>query len=91
MDDYYAFDTNIPEVQQDAHVIGDARIAWMLEDANVQVDVFVMNIFDEEVLTRAVVHNRGIIDVDGMTGAVNSVQANWNNPRTWGISLRYSF
>lgn len=91
VDDYYAFDTNIPEVKQDAHVIGDARITWMLEDANIRVDAFVMNMFDEEVLTRAVVHNRGITDVGGTTGAVNSVQANWNNPRTWGFSFKYSF
>ena len=91
VDDYYAFDTNIPEVKQDAHVIGDARLTWSLEDANIQMAVFVKNLFDEEVMTRAVVHNRGLLDIDGGNGPTNSVQVNWNNPRTWGVSFKYSF
>ena len=55
VDDYYAFDVNIPETLQDAHVISDARLSWSLKDDAVRVDAFVMNLFDEEVLTRAVV------------------------------------
>ncbi|WP_274620698.1 TonB-dependent receptor [Colwellia maritima] len=84
-DDYYAFDINTPETRVDAHSIVDARVAWIVNE-NVQVDFFVKNLTDEEVLTRAVIHSQ-IKDGQPM----NSVQANWNDPRTWGISLKYTF
>ncbi|GGD58475.1 TonB-dependent receptor [Lacimicrobium alkaliphilum] len=85
VDDYYAFDTNIPEAKVDAHIMANARISWEIND-NIQLDVFANNLTDEAVLTRAVVHSQ---IVDGLP--INSVQANWNNPRTFGISLKYSF
>ncbi|WP_435275396.1 TonB-dependent receptor [Psychrobium sp. nBUS_13] len=84
-DDYYAFDTNIDDVKVDAHAMVNARISYIMSE-NVQVDFFVQNLTDEEVLTRGVVHSQIV------NGApANSVQANWNNPRTWGLSLKYSF
>ena len=86
VDDYYAFDVNIPETLQDSHVISDARLTWSLKEDTVRAEIFVMNMFDEEVLTRAVVHSQL---VGGLP--INSVQANWNNPRTFGASLRYAF
>ncbi len=85
LDDYYAFDVNIPEVKVDAHVIADARVTWLVNDA-LTVEAFVKNIGDREVLTRSVVHSQ---IRNGLP--INSVQANWNNPRTWGLSLRYNF
>ncbi|WP_405054485.1 TonB-dependent receptor [Thalassotalea fonticola] len=84
-DDYYAFDTNIPEAKVDGHAIVDARLTWIVQE-DVQVDFFVKNLTDEEVLTRAVVHSQ---IVSGKPA--NSVQANWNDPRTWGVSLKYTF
>jgi|TARA_R110001583_G_scaffold39668_1_gene126912 outer membrane receptor protein involved in Fe transport len=84
-DDYYAFDVNTPETKVDAHTIVDARITWIIKD-DLQVDFFVKNLTDEAVLTRAVVHSQ-IRD----SKPLNSVQANWSDPRTWGASLKYSF
>ncbi len=84
-DDYYAFDVNIPEAKVDAHVMVDARVSWIISE-NVQMDFFIKNLTDEEVLTRAVVHSQ-IRD----SKPLNSVQANWNDPRTWGASLKYTF
>lgn len=84
-DDYYAFDTNIEEAKVDAHAMIDARVSWIINE-NVQVDFFVKNLTDETVLTRAVVASR-IID----SKPANNVQANWNDPRTWGVSLKYVF
>jgi outer membrane receptor protein involved in Fe transport len=84
-DDYYAFDINSPETKVDAHVIVDARLTWIINE-NVKVDFFVKNLTNEEVLTRAVVHSQ---IKDGQP--INSVQANWNDPRTWGASLKYTF
>jgi len=84
-DDYYAFDVNTPETKVDAHAIVDARVTWIINE-DVQVDFFVKNLTDEEVLTRAVIHSQ-IRD----SKPLNSVQANWNDPRTWGVSLKYTF
>jgi iron complex outermembrane receptor protein len=84
-DDYYAFDTNIPEAKVDAHAMVDARVSWIINE-DVQMDFFVKNLTDEEVLTRAVVHSQ-IRDAKPL----NSVQANWNDPRTWGASIKYTF
>jgi iron complex outermembrane receptor protein len=86
VDDYYAFDTNIPEAKQDGYTNVDARLTWWNEDAGIAIDAFLMNATDEEVLVRAVTHSQII---NGLPA--NSVQANWNNPRTWGVSFRYSF
>lgn len=84
-DDYYAFDTNIDEVKVDAHAIVDARLTYLLNE-NIQLDFFVKNLTDKAVLTRGVVHSQIV------NGApANSVQANWNNPRSWGLSFKYSF
>lgn len=84
-DDYYAFDVNTPETKVDAHAIVNARLTWIIKE-ELQVDFFVNNLTDEAVLTRAVVHSQ---IKDGKP--LNSVQANWNDPRTWGVSLKYSF
>jgi outer membrane receptor protein involved in Fe transport len=86
VDDYYAFDTNIPEVKQAGYTNVDARLTWSNEEAGIAIDAFVMNATDEQVLVRSVVHSQ---IVNGLPA--NSVQANWNNPRTWGVSFRYSF
>ncbi len=85
LDDYYAFDVNIPEVKVDSHMIADARVTWLVNDS-ITVEAFVKNIGDKEVLTRSVVHSQ---IRNGLP--INSIQANWNNPRTWGISLKYTF
>ena len=84
--DYYAFDTNIPEVLVDAHATVDLRAVWVSDEGNVEVEAFVLNLTDEEVITRAVVHSQ---IVNGQPA--NSVQVNWNNPLTWGISAKYRF
>jgi outer membrane receptor protein involved in Fe transport len=84
-DDYYAFDLNIPETKVDAHAIVDARVSWIISES-VQMDFFVKNLTNEAVLTRAVVHSQ-IRD----SKPLNSVQANWNDPRIWGASIKYTF
>lgn len=85
VDDFYAFDTNIPEVQVDAHVMAGANVTWVAND-NLNIDFFIRNITDEAVLTRAVVHSQIVNNQP-----INSVQANWNDPRTWGVSFSYKF
>ena len=84
--DYYAFDVNTPETLQAAHTIVNAKLSWIHPDKNLQVDFFVNNATDEQVLRRAVVHSQ---IKDGLP--INSVQANWNDPMTWGASIKHSF
>ncbi len=86
VDDYYVFDTNIDEAEQDAHVIVDSRVTWRPDDSGFEVEAFVLNMGDQEVITRGVVHSQ---IVDGLPA--NSLQVNWNNPRTWGVSVTYNF
>ncbi|MBT3136206.1 TonB-dependent receptor [Alteromonas sp. ALT199] len=85
VDDHYAFDINIPETKVDAHAMVTARISWEVNE-NLNVDFFANNLTDEEVLTRAVVQSQVL---NGLP--INSIQANWNNPRTYGVSLQYKF
>lgn len=84
--DYYAFDTNIPETLVNAHETWDLRVTWVSSEGNIEIGGFVLNLTDEEVITRAVVHSQ---IVGGQPA--NSVQVNWNNPLTWGLSAKYRF
>jgi len=84
-DDYYAFDTNIPEVKVDKHTIVNANISWLIND-NFQIDFFIKNATNQAVLNRAVVHSQIVNNLPA-----NSVQANWNDPRTWGVNFKYQY
>ena len=81
---YYAADVNVDGTDQDAHTKSDLRLIWTSADSRIQVQAFVLNVEDEEVLNRVVVFN------PGGTTDLASLQANWNNPRTWGISATYT-
>ena len=83
--EYAAHDVNVEGVFQDAHTKSDVRLVWVNADGNLEIQGYVLNIEDEAVLNRVVVFN------PGGTTDLASLQANWNNPRTWGVSLSYSF
>lgn len=83
--EYYAHDVNVPGVDQDAHTKSDLRLIWTSADSRIQAQAFVLNVEDEAVLNRVVVFNPG--DTENLA----SLQAHWNNPRTWGVSVTYSF
>lgn len=82
---YAAHDINVEGVYQDAHTKSDVRLIWVNADGRLEIQGYVLNIEDEAVLNRVVVFN------PGGTTDLASLQANWNNPRTWGVSLTYSF
>jgi len=84
-DEYYAFDTNIKEVKVDKHMIVNTNISWIIND-NFQIDLFVKNATSKAVLNRAVVHSQIVNNLPA-----NSVQVNWNDPRTWGVNLKYHY
>ncbi len=82
---YYAHDVNVAGVDQEAHTKSDLRLIWTSANSRIQAQAFVLNVEDEAVLNRVVVFN------PGGTRDLASLQAHWNNPRTWGVSVSYSF
>ena len=83
--EYYAHDVNVPGTDQEAHTKSDLRVIWTSADSRIQAQAFVINLEDEPVLNRVVVFN------PGGTEDLASLQAHWNNPRTWGLSVTYNF
>ena len=83
--EYYAHDVNVGGTDQEAHTKSDVRLIWTSADSRIQVQGFVLNVEDEPVLNRVVVFN------PGGTEDLASLQAHWNNPRTWGMSATYNF
>lgn len=86
VDDYYTFDVNIPETLQDGHTRTSLRLTWRDASEKVAIEAFVHNLEDEAVLARTVVHSQ-ILNGN----PINSVQANYQDPRTVGISLSVNF
>jgi outer membrane receptor protein involved in Fe transport len=84
-DSYYGFDLNMPGNKQDSYARWDLRLMWDSPSGAIHLNAFVLNVSDEEVFTRALIFNPGS---DPLLG---SIQTNWNNPRTWGVSVRYDF
>jgi hypothetical protein len=50
------------------------------------LEAFILNIEDEAVLARTVVHSQRVSGT-----SINSVQANWNPPQTIGFSMSVEF
>ncbi len=84
-DDYYGFDLNMPGNNQDAYARWDLRLMWDSPEGNWHVNAFILNAGNEEVFTRALIFN------SGARPDAAAIQTNWNNPKTWGVAVRYSF
>jgi outer membrane receptor protein involved in Fe transport len=84
-DDYYGFDLNMPGNNQDSFTRWDLRLMWDSPTGVFHVNAFVLNASDEEVFNRALIFN------PGSDPELGSIQTNWANPRTWGVSVRYNF
>ena len=85
LDDYYTFDVNLPETLQESHTKTDLRVTWK-NDTGLTLEAFVLNVEDEAVLARTVVHSQRVAGT-----SINSVQANWNPPQTVGFSMGLEF
>ena len=84
-DEYFSFDVNTEESMQDSYTIADARVSWLSSSQTIELQAYVLNISDEEVLTRSVIFN------PGAAPDIASIQSSWNNPRVWGLSASYNF
>ena len=82
---YYAADINVTGTEQDSHTKSDFRLIWRSMDARWELQGYVLNVENEAVLNRVVVFN------PGPAPDLASLQAHWNNPRTWGFSLSYYY
>lgn len=84
-DDYYGFDVNMPGNRQDAYTKWDFRLIWNSPTGAWNVNAFVLNATDEEVFDRALIFN------PSARPELASIQTNWQNPRTWGVSVRFNW
>lgn len=83
--DYYAYDINVEGAKQDSFTRTDLRLIWASPDASWEVQGYVMNLENEAQLNRVVVFN------PSQSPSIASLQANWSNPRTAGVSVNYNF
>ena len=84
--EYWSHDINVPGSEQESHTRTDLRLIWANEELGFEAEAFVLNVEDEEVLTRSVVFNVGQVATP-----VASIQANYADPRVFGFGLRYKF
>ena len=84
-DAYWGFDVNMPGNRQSSYSKWDFRLIWTSPQAAWTVNAFVLNATNEEVFNRALIFNPG-----GST-TLASIQTNWQNPRTWGVSVQWNF
>ena len=84
--EYWSFDFNVPGSEQDAYTKSDLRLVWRNDDRGFEVEGFVENIEDEAVLTRSVIFTPAQADVPSA-----AIQANYADPRIWGIRLGVDF
>lgn len=83
---YWSFDYNLPGSDQKAFTTVDLRLAWRHEKKGITLTGFVENATNRQVLTRSVIFSAGEANVP-----TASIQANYNNPRTWGLKLGVDF
>ncbi|MGB0907520.1 MAG: TonB-dependent receptor [Maricaulaceae bacterium] len=84
--DYWGFDFNVPGSEQDSYMKTDLRLRWENGTHGFTVEGFVENLENEAVLTRGIVFSPSQADI-----ATASIQANYGDPRTWGIKVGVEF
>ena len=85
MSDYYAADINLAGTLQDSHNRTDARLIWTAPKGNINIQIYYLNIEDEAQLNRVVVFN------PAARPDIASLQANWTDPRTYGVIFSYTY
>lgn len=84
-DAYFGFDVNMPGNRQDAFTKWDLRLIWTSPAGAWTANAFVLNATDEAVFDRALIFN------PSSRPELASIQTNWGNPRTWGVSVKWNF
>ena len=84
--EYWSFDFNVPGSEQGSYTKSDIRLIWRNDDHGFEVEGFIENLEDEAVLTRSVIFTPSEPDVVSA-----AIQANYADPRIWGIRLGVDF
>ncbi len=89
---YWGHDINWPGSEQEAHTMSDLRMTYISPNDKWELQGFVQNIENNAVITRVVIFDTGNnVDIGGQSFPLASMQTDWNNPRTWGVSASYNF
>lgn len=83
---YWSFDYNLPGSEQKAFAKLDLRLTWRNKSRGLTVEGFVENVTNKAVLVRSV-----IFSPDEANFPTASIQANYGDPRTWGIRVGINF
>jgi len=83
---YWSFDYNLPGSEQDSFAKLDLRLTWRNKSRGLTVEGFVENVTNKAVLVRSV-----IFAPDEANFQTASIQANYGDPRTWGIRIGLDF
>jgi outer membrane receptor protein involved in Fe transport len=83
---YWSFDFNVPGTEQDSYTKSDLRLTWESENSGLSIQAFVQNLENEAVLTRTV-----IFGPSEAATPTASIQANYADPRTYGLAVGLKF
>ncbi len=82
--DYYVSDLNLAGVRQGSHTRTDLRIIWQAP-GDFDIQCYYLNAEYAETMNWARVYN------PAARPEITTLQANWNNPNTYGIMFHYQF
>ena len=83
---YWSYDYNLPGSDQSAFAKLDLRLTWRNKAKGLTVEGFVENVTNKAVLVRSV-----IFKPDEANFPTASIQANYGDPRIWGVRVGVSF
>lgn len=83
---YWSFDYNVPGSEQKAFTKADLRLRWKNGKSGLSVEGYVENLSNQAVLLRSV-----IFRPDEANVPTASIQANYGDPRTYGIKVGLDF
>ena len=83
---YWSFDYNVPGSEQKAFNKLDLRLTWRNEKKGLSIEGYVENATNRAVLVRSV-----IFTPDEANVPTASIQANYGDPRTFGVKLSLDF
>jgi outer membrane receptor protein involved in Fe transport len=82
---YYVNDINLPGFRQDSHFRNDMRLIWQSPNDSFELQFYYLNGGDEATMNGARVYS------PAARPDITTLQANWNNPNTYGIIFDYTF
>ena len=83
---YWSYDYNVPGSEQSAYAKLDLRLTWRNKAKGISLEGFVENVTNHAVLVRSVIFEPGLANYP-----TASIQANYADPRIWGVRVGYDF